>query len=714
MYPASAGSVRMPLFVTVLTLFVIATLLVGAGVTVAHYDQERKAAIKAASDAFEARIQLINERRLAFFAPAFLMAEQLGSDPAFHQAAGSKEAILPLILSSLAMNPQISAVYAGFENGDFFHVLSISEGEKSFITGLGGPQTTRYAIREIGSDDNGARVETWRFLDSNRQQIGTLGNSRTIYDPRGRGWYRDAQAKPHNIIRTPPYIFAATSQPGITLARAFDGGVVGVDITLERLMAYIQSVRSNEAHRFLGFDDENRLIGHFDPDQMFKWSGPGGTPEVATTSDVTDPVVQEALQIFRRQGPFRLAEIKVAGTDYLATVVRQVARDGGVFFVLYAAPLSDFLGSLAGAAARTIPVALVIFALALPAIIYLARSISKPLEKLSDEAEMIRSFRLDDPIKMDSRVREINTLIRSMAGMKGTIREVSKFVPKALVKDILESESSATVGGRTRRVSILFTDVKDFTRLAAGMPAENLMVNLSEYFEELASLIIKENGTVDKFIGDAIFAFWNAPLLVAQHEHAACLAALKCRVASRQLNERWMKEGLPPWHTRFGIHVGDAVLGNVGASDRIDYTAIGDTVNIAARLEALNKYYGTGILASGQITDVCSSEFLFRRVDRSQPKGAGKPLDVYELLGMITGPKEYSATPQMTKLVNDWNNVYEIYANQDWLRTLDALEGFATEHPEDVVAGIYLNRVVGFLLEPPTKDWDGIIHFSQK
>jgi len=99
-----------------------------------------------------------------------------------------------------------------------------------------------------------------------------------------------------------------------------------------------------------------------------------------------------------------------------------------------------------------------------------------------------------------------------------------------------------------------------------------------------------------------------------------------------------MKKGLPPWHTRLGIHVGEAVLGNVGASDRIDYTAIGDTVNIAARLEALNKYYGTGILASGQIVDVCSTEFLFRRIDRSQPKGAGKPLDVYELLGIMSGP----------------------------------------------------------------------------
>jgi len=171
---------------------------------------------------------------------------------------------------------------------------------------------------------------------------------------------------------------------------------------------------------------------------------------------------------------------------------------------------------------------------------------------------------------------------------------------------------------------------------------------------------------------------------------------------------------LPPWHTRFGVHVGDAVLGNVGSSDRIDYTAMGDTVNIAARLEGLNKYYGSSILVSGQIAAVCSNEFLFRHVDRSQPKGVGHPLDIFELLGTNDGSDEFHVTPAMTKLVQDWDSVYDVYASRDWLRALDVLEAFADEHPEDVLAGIYLDRVVGFLLEPPPESWDGIIRFSKK
>jgi adenylate cyclase len=301
-----------------------------------------------------------------------------------------------------------------------------------------------------------------------------------------------------------------------------------------------------------------------------------------------------------------------------------------------------------------------------------------------------------------------------MSGMKSTIREVSKFVPKALVRDILETEDKVAVGGKTRRISILFTDVKDFTPIAERIPVEVLMANMSEYLEELASLIIKRDGTVDKFIGDAIFSFWNAPLTVDGHERLACATALECHAASQRLNARWREKGLAPWHTRFGLHVGEAVLGNVGSTDRIDYTAIGDSVNTGARLEGLNKRYGTSILASGQIATACSNEFLFRRVDRTQPKGLSQSLDIFELVGATGAAADCRVTPAQAMRVADWDKVYEVYTSRDWKRTLDALEAFADEYPDDVLAGIYMDRVVGFMLEPPTSSWDGVIHFGRK
>ena len=522
---------RFTLFVTILALFLCAALLVGAGVTGADYIQNRRAAFKVASETFKEKIDRINERRLAFFAAPFLMLLQLRDNRSLRDP-GSRDAIRKMVLSSLTMNPQISAVYAGYENGSFLHILSISDSEKSFIEGLGGPAATRFAIREIRAD-SGGRTESWQFLDAAGRQIGMLGDEVATFDPRRRDWYRDARAQPEKIVRNTPYLFATTGQMGMTLAGTIEGGAIGVDITLDRLMTYVRSVRSNETQRFVAFDEQNRLLAHFDPDQMFKVKieNESRVVELVTAAELKDPVIRQAVQIYAQNGPYELERFDVDGSEYLATVVNQVGRDGIPFFVLYAAPLSDFLGPLADAAARSILTALAIFALALPAIIYFAHSISKPLRKLAEEAELIQSFQLAEPIKLHSGVREVNRLIRSMSGMKGAIREVSKFVPKALVRELVQSEGSLEVGGVTRRISILFSDVKDFTQFAGEMPAEKLMIKLSEYFEEVASLIIKDGGTVDKYIGDAVFAFWNAPLPVARHEHAACASALKCRAS---------------------------------------------------------------------------------------------------------------------------------------------------------------------------------------
>ena len=347
---------RITLFGTVLSLFLIVALLVGSAVTVSNYLETRRTAVKVAADTFQSTIGRINEQRFAFFTPAYLLTTILRNAPSFQTSDGSKEAIRQLILTSLKGNPQISAAYVGYENGNFFHFLSIAEGEKAFVEQLGGPPLTRFVIQEIRADAGGARVQTWLFFDEECRQIGTLTRPSPSFDPRSRGWYRHAMEHPKTVVRTLPYRFAATSQVGMTLAQALEnGGVVGVDIAIDRLMLYIRSIRANDAHRFIAFDDNNHLLAHFDPNQLFKISASGGSPstELATTADVSDPVFREGLQIFVRSGAYRLADFTVAGTPYLATVDRQVARDGGAFFQLYAAPLSDFQGTLADAAGRS-------------------------------------------------------------------------------------------------------------------------------------------------------------------------------------------------------------------------------------------------------------------------------------------------------------------------------------------------------------------------
>jgi adenylate cyclase len=718
---ASGSESRVTVFVTILMLFFVVSLFLVVVVATTNYVQSSGTADDVAADTFASTLDRVNERRISFFAPLGLTTNLLLDDPEFRKgpsSAGSRDALIRIGLPVLRRTPHLSGFYEGDEQGNLVQLLSLPPADQAYIDQMGGPRGTRFAIRSVLPDETGQRRETWQFLDEELKELGMRRLETTTANPSARPWYKAAAEQPGRMARTVPYLFGNNVEIGITFANAFEGGVLGADVTIDGLLNYVHTiVGASTRGIYVAFDPSDHVIIHSDPDRMFKRTGDGVSATVVSASvdDLEDPVVREALGKFRRDGPYRLAHIDSGAEPYLATVVPQLgATSGESFFVLYAVPLADMEGFLKGAAERSLFAGLVVFLLFLPVILYIARSISRPLSRLSVEAQAIQSFQLDEPIAMRSSVHEIGVLINSMSHMKGTIREMSKFVPKSLVKDILDTDHLVKVGGETRRLSLLFTDVKDFTPIAESVGAEELMSSMSEYFEELVSLIIREGGTVDKFVGDAIFAYWNAPLPLERHEHAACITTLKCYKVTTRLNARWTSEGRQPWVTRFGVHVGDVVVGNVGSSDRVDYTAVGNAVNIASRLEGLNKFYGTGILVSGEIASVCADEFLFRYIDRSLPKGAGTPLDIFELLGSLRGGDEFEASPERHRLVREWNAFYEVYATRDWVRALYALETFSAAFPTDAVAEIYLDRIIEFIVKPPEADWDGIKRFRQK
>jgi adenylate cyclase len=239
MRSSSSASPRPTLFLTILSLFLIVAVLVGAAVTIVNYVQIRDTTAKVASNTFETTIDRINERRLSFFAPVYLMIQLLRSNPSVREDAGSKEAILQIVLPALSQNPQISAIYVGYQTGNYLQILSISEAERAFIAGVGGPPATRFAIQDISAGDNGVRTQTWRFLDKDRHQIGTHTNAQPVYDPRVRSWYRDAIAKPQNIIRTPPIGDEEWPRDDICFPGRSEGGFI--DRLWPRLPPHVQS-----------------------------------------------------------------------------------------------------------------------------------------------------------------------------------------------------------------------------------------------------------------------------------------------------------------------------------------------------------------------------------------------------------------------------------------------------------------------------------------
>jgi class 3 adenylate cyclase len=314
-----------------------------------------------------------------------------------------------------------------------------------------------------------------------------------------------------------------------------------------------------------------------------------------------------------------------------------------ILLVLLVACMGAFvLGALALTAAAT-PQGAPLAALILAAIGLLvgvtgawlaAHRVAAGLRRLEHEAEAIRRLDLADPAEAPGGTAEVKALGDAMGGMRSALRLFSVYVPRDLVRKLMAEGAEAELGGERRRLTVMFSDVQGFTTMAERMDPEELMRITSTYFQALTDDLLDHHATIDKYIGDAVMAIWNAPKRDLAHAMHGCRGALHARALTLRLEQDFAARGWPRLHTRFGIHTGDAVVGNVGSSDRMAYTAIGGMVNLASRLEGMNKMYGTQILVSEATRIGAGSGFVFRPVDLVLAKGTQDPVEVHELVGL--------------------------------------------------------------------------------
>jgi adenylate cyclase len=280
--------------------------------------------------------------------------------------------------------------------------------------------------------------------------------------------------------------------------------------------------------------------------------------------------------------------------------------------------------------------------------------------------------------------------------MRKVVETFSSFVPKRLVQQLIETGTPLGLGGVRREVTILFTDVTDFTAITERANPERVMFYTSNYFGVLSEAIMATRGTIDKFIGDAVMAIWNAPAEDPEHVINGCTAILACQAATKELNLTFEREQWPAYKTRFGMHVGNVVVGNVGSADRMNYTVLGASVNLAARLEALNKIYGTTALVSAQIKERADAHFLFRSVDRISPKGFEEKFPIFELRC-----SRATAEPSDRALCDAWEEIYSTLNAASPDRSLERLEAFLRAYPDDGVARYHAEKIRQRLRELP-------------
>jgi len=286
----------------------------------------------------------------------------------------------------------------------------------------------------------------------------------------------------------------------------------------------------------------------------------------------------------------------------------------------------------------------------------------------------------------------------------------SRYLSPVLVGELLQHPERLTLSGEEREMTILFSDIRGFTSISEKMNAQELCHFINEYLTPMTQEILDQRGTVDKFIGDAIMAFWNAPLDDEAHALNGCRVGLAMQRRLVDLNRNWQANSMPPIAIGIGLHTGQARVGNMGSEQRFDYTVMGDTVNLTSRLESITKRYGAGIIVS-EFTwaKVQGNGFVFRQLDRVRVKGKQEPVTIYELL------EEQDRLSDATRAeLAGYEQALALYYGRDFAAAGERFAELGRRQPQSPLYKLYIEQCRLYALEPPPTDWDGVTTLTSK
>jgi adenylate cyclase len=508
--------------------------------------------------------------------------------------------------------------------------------------------------------------------------------------------------------------------PGLGIVRRLSAtSVLGVDMGLDSLSNFLARERISPGSSAFIMDENGILLAHSDPTLTMNAGASGAALGWVAIGSSHDPLLRTIWMAYATDAlePGRVITLKVGGEPYRVRMANLDAIGSPPSLLVIAAPVSDFTRPVDEARNRTLALFLAAGIGGLVLILLVSRLVTRPLAGLAVEADAIRRFDLDRAAGVSSHITEVEALAGNMEAMKAAVRTFALYVPKDLVHRLVSGAAHARLGGERRDLTVLFTDIVDFTTTADVMDAGRLTRMTSLYFERMTREVMAADGTVDKYIGDAVMALWGAPSDDEAHAAHACLAALRCDHLSRGLAEEFAERGWPALNTRFGLNTGEAVVGNVGSSDRMSYTAIGASVNMASRLEGLNKHYGTRILVGDVTRREAGADFVFRQVDRVLPKGRKTAADIHELLGLrrALAPRDEPLVlgAEAIEWAQTWDALLAAYLARRFA-DCGALLDRARAVRADPMAALFAERLEAFAAEPPPADWDGVTVYQQK
>jgi class 3 adenylate cyclase/ABC-type nitrate/sulfonate/bicarbonate transport system substrate-binding protein len=566
--------------------------------------------------------------------PLRFLAELASADPGYFRTEQSND----LLYRALTSGAYIDAAYVSFEDGYHRVVTRIDEDRRRADPKI--PATANWHASYIDAITYAlSRVRHRKFFDIWPNQVGKYDVG-TDTDIRRLPGYQSAKTT-RTLAVTEPSINPDTGFPIISLRIPIFRGVeflgcASANITVDVLSRFLDRHRASARSITFVADRSNGKIIAF-PEKQKGVRIENGALKIATLSDIDDPDVREAHRQRANTGNDRFAfQSPTNGGDYIAAFANFPGGFGQPWQVITLTPVDDFVGTLKKTNRLILIVIIGLTLVELFFIFFASRRLSRPVENVSRQLQAIESLNFDAPARPPSNIQEIAKLESAASLLRTSLKSFSSFVPLDVVRQLIKSGIPLTLGVEPRFLTVFFSDLENFSSHSETLAPDDLLVQISTYLEEVSSAISQECGTVDKFIGDGVMAFWNAPVQRPDHVLRACAAAVRAARRMERVNNAWEAEGRPRIQIRIGLNCANVLVGNIGSSNRLSYTALGDGVNVAARLEGINKLFGTTICISDSIYDQVEADILARPIKRVQVKGRKTEFMIYELLALRT------------------------------------------------------------------------------
>lgn len=561
--------------------------------------------------------QRVQDQVQAFLDKSLAVARTMAAAPRLEPDGEGSDETAALLWSLLAEAPELDSVYVANDLGRMLQVLRYPKPAVRHIVRHTDSTSEHWAFK-IGEDMGGHARD--RYVTQHSE------SRRSDYNPLTRQWFIEAstQGRP---IWSQPYVFHAAGELGVTYAvprhlgsdQSQNFQVVSVDVSLGRLSDFVRQFNRGRLGDSALLSTEDFILARSDKDgkiDALKKPGQGILASVLAHLSSLD-ALDNSFQL-RVDGELFLVQSSV------------ISHTG--WTLLSWVPEKSVLANVRKGLVLVFVAALFFLLLVLWMSLRMAHGITEPIEKLASNARQIGHLNLKNFKRVDSPLLELQHLDQALDESARGLAAFTKFVPVDVLGQLIDQGHGLGPGGKTGELTVMFVDVKRFSRLAENVPPEKLVPQLSAYFQTASEVISSFGGTIDKFLGDGILVLWGAPKPLAQAQLQACRAALVMQQAIDELNLGWQQQGQPLFEICIGIHSGPVVVGLFGSEDRLAYTALGDTVNVASRVEGLNRQLGTRILISQPVQQALQQQLPTRPMGSLELRGREERMNVWELL----------------------------------------------------------------------------------